>query len=46
MVWLNGRGEGDSTMPFGGVKGSGNGRDKSLHSLEKYTDIKNVWISL
>lgn len=46
MVWVNGWGEGDTTMPFGGVKGSGNGRDKSLHSLEKYSELKSVWISL
>ena len=46
MVWVNGWGGGDSTMPFGGVKASGNGRDKSLHSLDKYTDLKTVWISL
>lgn len=46
MVWVNTWGEGDTTMPFGGVKGSGNGRDKSLHSLEKYTELKSVWISL
>lgn len=46
MVWVNGWGGGDSTMPFGGVKASGNGRDKSLHSLEKYTELKTVWISL
>ncbi|MEH6473454.1 MAG: aldehyde dehydrogenase family protein, partial [Halopseudomonas sp.] len=46
MVWVNGWGGGDCTMPFGGVKASGNGRDKSLHSLEKYTELKTVWISL
>lgn len=46
MVWVNGWGGGDSTMPFGGVKASGYGRDKSLHALEKYTDLKTVWISL
>ena len=44
MVWVNTWGEGDSTVPFGGVKASGNGRDKSLHALEKYTNIKNVLI--
>ena len=42
----NARSEGDTTVPFGGVKASGNGRDKSLHALEKYTDIKNVLIRL
>lgn len=46
MVWVNTWGEGDSTVPFGGVKASGNGRDKSLHALEKYTELKNVWIRL
>ncbi|TBW55988.1 aldehyde dehydrogenase [Marinobacter halodurans] len=46
MIWVNGWGGGDSTMPFGGMKASGYGRDKSLHSLEKYTDIKTVWINL
>ena len=46
MVWVNTWGEGDSTVPFGGVKASGNGRDKSLHALEKYTDVKNVLIRI
>ena len=46
MVWVNGWGEGDTTMPFGGVKGSGNGRDKSLHALEKYSELKSVWIKI
>lgn len=36
----------DITVPFGGVKQSGNGRDKSLHALEKYTELKTVWIRL
>lgn len=46
MVWVNTWGEGDTTVPFGGVKASGNGRDKSLHALDKYTDLKNVMIRL
>jgi len=33
-------------MPFGGFKQSGNGRDKSLHALEKYTELKSTWIQL
>lgn len=36
----------DMTVPFGGYKQSGNGRDKSLHALEKYTELKTTWISL
>ena len=46
MVWVNTWGDGDTTVPFGGVKASGNGRDKSLHAMEKYTELKNVWIRL
>lgn len=46
VVWVNCFEEGDMTMPFGGVKGSGYGRDKSLHALEKFTDIKSTWIEL
>jgi len=44
--WNNTKGDGDTTVPFGGVKASGNGRDKSWHALEKYTEIKNTWIRL
>ena len=33
-------------IPFGGVKQSGNGRDKSHHSLAEYTELKSVWIAL
>ncbi|SBS29014.1 Aldehyde dehydrogenase PuuC [Marinomonas aquimarina] len=46
MVWVNTWGDGDTTVPFGGVKASGNGRDKSWHALEKYTEVKNTWIRL
>ncbi|MDX3381836.1 aldehyde dehydrogenase [Streptomyces niveiscabiei] len=45
-VWVNCYEEGDLTVPFGGVKQSGNGRDKSAHALEKYTDLKTTWIQL
>ena len=37
---------GDMTAPFGGFKQSGNGRDKSIHALEKYTELKATWINL
>ena len=39
--------DGDNiTVPFGGVKQSGNGRDKSLHALDKYTELKTVWLQI
>ena len=35
---------GDITVPFGGFKESGNGRDKSLHAMDDYTELKTTWI--
>ena len=31
-------------LPFGGFKQSGFGRDRSLHAIDKYSDLKNVII--
>jgi gamma-glutamyl-gamma-aminobutyraldehyde dehydrogenase len=45
-VWVNCYEEGDLTVPFGGVKQSGFGSDKSLHAMEKFTDLKTTWIEL
>lgn len=45
-VHINSYDEDDITVPFGGYKQSGNGRDKSLHALEKYTELKTTWIKL
>ncbi|MNC49089.1 Aldehyde dehydrogenase PuuC [compost metagenome] len=45
-VWVNQYDGGDMTAPFGGFKQSGNGRDKSLHALDKYTELKATWIKL
>jgi 4-guanidinobutyraldehyde dehydrogenase / NAD-dependent aldehyde dehydrogenase len=45
-VHVNCYDEDDITVPFGGYKQSGNGRDKSLHALEKYTEIKTTWVKL
>lgn len=45
-VWVNYWDGGDMTAPFGGFKQSGNGRDKSLHAFEKYTELKSTWINL
>ncbi|MDR5859642.1 aldehyde dehydrogenase [Halomonas eurihalina] len=46
QVFVNNWADMDQTVPFGGVKQSGNGRDKSHHSLEEYSDLKAVWMSL
>jgi len=46
-VWVNCYDEGgDMNFPFGGYRQSGNGRDKSLHALEKYTELKSTLLRL
>ncbi|HTJ67772.1 MAG TPA: aldehyde dehydrogenase [Actinospica sp.] len=44
-VWVNCYEEGDMNAPFGGVKLSGFGRDKSRHALDEYRDLKTTWIT-
>lgn len=34
------------TMPFGGMKQSGNGRDKSMHAFNDYTELKSTFFDL
>ena len=46
VVHVNTYGGADVTVPLSGVKQSGNGADKSLHALDKYTDLKTAWIAL
>ncbi|MEX4002076.1 aldehyde dehydrogenase [Paraburkholderia sp. EG285A] len=47
-VWVNCYSDGsdDMNFPFGGYRQSGNGRDKSLHALEKYTELKSTIVRL
>lgn len=45
LIWVNGWDACDITMPFGGFKQSGFGRDRSMLALEKFTDIKAVTFS-
>jgi acyl-CoA reductase-like NAD-dependent aldehyde dehydrogenase len=45
-VYVNCYDADDITVPFGGFKQSGIGRDKSLHALDKYTELKTTWIEL
>jgi len=45
-VWINCYNGGDITTPFGGYKQSGFGRDKSLHAIDKYTELKTTWLQL
>ena len=45
-VCVNCYDRGDNSLPFGGFKQSGIGRDKSLHALENYTQLKTTYINV
>ncbi len=46
VVWINCFDNGHISSPFGGFKQSGFGRDKSLHAMDKYTQLKATWINI
>ena len=43
-MWVNTYGHVDPSMPFGGVKMSGMGRELSEEVLHEYLSVKGVWI--
>jgi gamma-glutamyl-gamma-aminobutyraldehyde dehydrogenase len=45
VVWVNCFDRGLFSVPFGGFKQSGFGRDKSLHAMDKYSDLKAIWFA-
>lgn len=46
-VWVNTYNQYDSASPFGGYKQSGFGRDLGYQAaLEKYTQVKSVWVAV
>ena len=45
-VWVNTFDASEITTPFGGMKQSGTGRDRSLHAFDQYTHLKTTWIDL
>ena len=45
-VWVNTYNLIPPDLPFGGVKGSGFGRESSLFALEGYSDVKATYIAL
>ncbi len=46
LVWVNSWFLRDLRTPFGGAKRSGIGREGGVHSLEFYTELKNICIKL
>ena len=43
-VWVNTFDRASLATPFGGFKQSGFGRDRSPHAIDKYVDLKTIWI--
>jgi gamma-glutamyl-gamma-aminobutyraldehyde dehydrogenase len=46
VVHVNCYGGAPISLPMGGMKQSGNGYDRSLHALDKFTNLKTSWFSL
>jgi gamma-glutamyl-gamma-aminobutyraldehyde dehydrogenase len=46
VVHVNCYGGAAISLPLGGMKQSGNGYDRSLHALDKFTNLKTAWFSL
>lgn len=44
IVHINSYGDDDNTVPFGGVKESGIGKDKSIHAFDEYSNLKTTWM--
>ncbi len=45
-VWINTYGLMDASLPFGGCKNSGFGRELGAHAIEHYTELKTVWLNM
>ena len=45
-VWINTYGLMDASLPFGGYKSSGFGRELGVHAIEHYTELKTVWLNM
>jgi aldehyde dehydrogenase (NAD+) len=45
-VWINTYGLMDASLPFGGHKQSGFGRELGAHAIEHYTELKSVWLNM
>lgn len=43
LVHINSYGEDDNSAPFGGVKNSGLGKDKSIYAFDEYSELKTIW---
>jgi len=44
-VWVNTYRVGSHTIPFGGFKASGIGRETGIEALDAFTEVKSVWVN-
>lgn len=44
VVWINTYDMFQPTVPFGGFKQSGYGRDNGSEAVEAFTEVKSVWV--
>jgi acyl-CoA reductase-like NAD-dependent aldehyde dehydrogenase len=45
IVHINSYGDDDNMAPFGGMKESGLGKDKSIYAFDEYSELKTIWMS-
>ncbi len=45
IVHINSYGDDDNSVPFGGVKESGIGSDKSIFAFDEYSNLKTTWFN-
>ena len=46
LVHINSYGEDNNSFPFGGVKQSGWGKDKSVYAFDEYTNLKSICVHI
>jgi aldehyde dehydrogenase (NAD+) len=46
MVWINCYKRANPGSPFGGVRGSGYGRDMGFEAITDYTSAKSIWVNV
>lgn len=44
IVHINSYGNDDMSVPFGGIKESGIGKDKSIYAFDEYSNLKTIWM--